>query len=510
MAFADQSVTPAVGSSIALWRTMSQRATEITDVQRRSWSHHQGTKTEGKPDTISNITLPGISPMAKTLTQSKMIKSTGNIGLSELSTFYQAQPKKGKWTPSQWADSQQYIQKYAGERMANAMSQRKQSSSNRKFGSEWLDVSGTTVAEAFQKRVSDLETFLGREETALSAINTEITGLQASLEQCLKFTNSRFSWPTQVNKCCQQFRASRLGLELVEDAVDESLKEEAEMLSSVKSESFDVLVSEADESLATMKAKAKALAMDIARKRNALTVDKKMAGLSLKDKTLGLHLPAVIREPNDNIQTQEWTDYAERLIREAEEAYSDASDLRERMKNSEVLSDELVTQHCDDADLSIQVHIREVTEAKDLTNGLLQEAKNNISSTEVEIAELKDRMDAQVKPLERNTTRLKGRHNRHDLERTRDVVHDSLVMEVAEMDGVMTAMKEEHDMAVECLEELRNVEAMLEEDYAMKTKSLQIDEKCLKLRSYLASDVDPQKIKMMQRGGAWVEWGLRW
>ena len=439
-----------------------------------------------------------------------MIKSSGNIGLSELSTFYQSQPKKGKWTPSQWADTQQYIQKFSADRMAQAMKQRTQSTSNRKFGSEWLDVSGTTVSEAFQKRVTDLETYLGREEKALSAINQEISGLQASLEQCTKFTNSRFSWPTQVNKCCLGFRNERLGLELVEDAVEESLKEEGEMLSSVKSESFDVLVSEADESLATMKAKAKALAMDIARKRNALSVDKKMAGLSLKDKTLSLHLPAVIREPSDTIQTEEWSDYAERIIREAEEAYSDASDLRERMKNSEVLSDELVTQHCDDVDQVLQVHIREITEAKNLTAGLLSEAKNNIAATEMEIAELKERMDEQVKPLERNTTRLKGRHNRHDLERTRDVVHDALVVEVAEMDGVMTAMKEEHDMAVECLGELRSVEAMLEEDLAMKTKSLNLDEKCLKLRSYLASDVDPQKIKMMQRGGAWVEWGLRW
>jgi len=60
------------------------------------------------------------------------------------------------------------------------------------------------------------------------------------------------------------------------------------------------------------------------------------------------------------------------------------------------------------------------------------------------------------------------------------------------------------------LEELRQVEGMLEEDLAMKTKSIQIDEKCMKLRSMLGDDADPQRVKMMQRGGPWIAWGLRW
>jgi len=30
------------------------------------------------------------------------------------------------------------------------------------------------------------------------------------------------------------------------------------------------------------------------------------------------------------------------------------------------------------------------------------------------------------------------------------------------------------------------------------------------LRSMLGDDADPQRVKMMQRGGPWIAWGLRW
>jgi len=69
-----------------------------------------------------------------------------------------------------------------------------------------------------------------------------------------------------------------------------------------------------------------------------------------------------------------------------------------------------------------------------------------------------------------------------DVERTRDIVHTSLIQEVAELDGVCSNLTEELENMQDELEELRQVEGMLEEDLAMKTKSIQIDEKCMKLR----------------------------
>lgn len=85
-----------------------------------------------------------------------------------------------------------------------------------------------------------------------------------------------------------------------------------------------------------------------------------------------------------------------------------------------------------------------------------------------------------------------------------------MIQEVADLDGVCTNLTEELENLERELAELRQVEGMLEEDLAMKLKSLQLDEKCMKLRSMLSDDADPQKVKMMQRGGPWISWGLRW
>lgn len=322
--------------------------------------------------------------------------------------------------------------------------------------------------------------------------------------------NSRFGWPITVNAKNREFRDARLGIELVDDNVEKELELERQVLESVKQENFDMLVSEAEDLLVLMKTKAGELAADIGRKSAAIKVDSRNSKMRLGEKGSGLFLPDVVRKPADSLETAEWTEVCELLLKESTEAYKDAGDLREKMKTSASLSDQLVKEHESAVNKAFAEHLVELNNARDGSGGLLKENKAAIANSTYEIDQLREKLDAQVGPLQRATTRLHDRRKRPDVERTCDIVHQSLVQEVAEIDGVCTALTGELEMAEANLAELRKVEGILEEDFAMKTKSINIDQKCARLRSFLADSADPQRVKMMQRGGTWIEWGLRW
>jgi len=499
-----------LGETVGLWKTLNERALEIGDVERKSWTASSYTESPAKPDELSAIRFPGLSPMAKKLSRARSVRTIGNIGPSELTQWYHAQPSSHKHTPDEWRASQAHLQNIASVRSTASEKSRRMASTNRIGGQQHLDIKQTQVQEAFQKRVGDLELYHNRLQECLSNINKTISGLQASLEDMQAFMNSRFGWPGQVNTVCLEFRNERLGIENVSDLPEHSLIAEGEMLETVKEESFNVLETEAKESLEMMKAFGCLLAADIERKRKAISVDQKMESMSLIDKGLMLHLPDIQRAPGDSVMTSEWIEAVEKLLKDSVEAQQSAGELRERMSQSAKHSDMLVKQHEDEVNEQFKVHLLELKNAQELTAGLLKENKQNIGDTVEEIASLKERLDAQLDPLKRTTTRLHGRRERVDVERTRDIVHTSLIQEVAELDGVCSNLTEELENMQDELEELRQVEGMLEEDLAMKTKSIQIDEKCMKLRSMLGDDADPQRVKMMQRGGPWIAWGLRW
>jgi len=450
--------------------------------------------------------------MARSLTRRKSVKQLGNIGIGELATWYHAQPKTpgSKHTPEEWRECSQFLKTVAGTRSNLADKGRMISSTNRVDGQAHLDVKQTQVGEAFQERLSDLNLYLKRLQDTLASINGEIAGLTADLEATRAFMNSRFGWPITVNQKCREFRDERLGIELVEDAVETGLEEERQLLQSVKEETFDALVNEAVELLSLMKSKAALLAADIARKARAIKVDSTMSRMRDGAKESKLYLPDVQRTPADSIQTDEWVTNCEMLLQESADAFKDAGDLRERMKSGATLSDQLVKNMEMDNNNAFGDHLVELENARENTGGLLADNKSAIFENEAEIMSLKTKLDDQVQPLQRATTRLHGRRGRDDIERTCDIVHVSLVQEVAEIDGVCEALTHELELATANLAELRKVEGILEEDYAMKTKSVNIDTKCMKLRSLLADDADPEKVKMMQRGGAWIAWGLRW
>ena len=76
-----------LGASVGLWKTLKERATEVGEVERKPWEASAFGSSPAKPETLMNCRLPGISPMARSLTRRKSVKQLGNIGIGELATW---------------------------------------------------------------------------------------------------------------------------------------------------------------------------------------------------------------------------------------------------------------------------------------------------------------------------------------------------------------------------------------------------------------------------------------
>ena len=82
-------------------------------------------------------------------------------------------------------------------------------------------------------------------------------------------------------------------------------------------------------------------------------------------------------------------------------------------------------------------------------------------------------------------------------EKTIDHVHEALIQEVAELDASVSALQEELNINVSNLEDLRAMEAMLEEDYGIKKVTVTLESRCCKLRAYLAPNADTYVVNRM-------------
>jgi hypothetical protein len=128
---------------------------------------------------------------------------------------------------------------------------------------------------------------------------------------------------------------------------------------------------------------------------------------------------------------------------------------------------------------------------------LLGDVKREALTTEREAVRLEKLIGMQETPLKLVTTQLAERALRPEGEQTTDDVHASLIEEVADLDNAVSALTAELNINMQNLDELRHLEGVLEEDFAIKKNTLLLETRCTQARSYLAADTDPYLIKKM-------------
>ena len=92
---------------------------------------------------------------------------------------------------------------------------------------------------------------------------------------------------------------------------------------------------------------------------------------------------------------------------------------------------------------------------------------------------------------------LQVRSQRPEGEATNDEVHMSLLEEVADLDNAVSALTKELNIHIQNLDQLRTLEAMLEEDFAIKKNTVMLENRCAKARSFLTPDTDTFLINKM-------------
>ena len=61
-------------------------------------------------------------------------------------------------------------------------------------------------------------------------------------------------------------------------------------------------------------------------------------------------------------------------------------------------------------------------------------------------------------------------------------MHASLIEEVGDLDNAVSALTRELNINMQNLEDLRELEGMLEEDFAIKKNTLMLENRCMKSR----------------------------
>lgn len=101
---------------------------------------------------------------------------------------------------------------------------------------------------------------------------------------------------------------------------------------------------------------------------------------------------------------------------------------------------------------------------------------------------LEDAIDDKVGPMKLAHTQLNRRSQRPNNELVRDPVQYELVGEVKQIENTVKQLRERLKQSEETLKKLNRNELILNEDIAIKTNSLQIDnDQCMALRKHLES-----------------------
>jgi hypothetical protein len=177
----------------------------------------------------------------------------------------------------------------------------------------------------------------------------------------------------------------------------------------------------------------------------------------------------------------------------------ESTKLRKKLLRACSNTDKLMKTAQSECGRTMQKAMGRAEAARDEVQHLLEEVKREAMTTEQEVTKLEKLISLQETPLKRATTQLFRRSMRPDGEQTNDSVHDSLIQEVADLDNAVSALTQELDISIKNLDELRNLEGLLEEDFAIKKNTLLLETRCTKARAFLSTETDPFTVKKMMR-----------
>ncbi|XP_009467183.1 PREDICTED: tektin-1 [Nipponia nippon] len=299
------------------------------------------------------------------------------------------------------------------------------------------------------------------------------TRLEKSLESCKE--------PLLIAQKCLLNRQRRLGIDLVQDEVEQELVKEAEVLQGVIA-LLGHTVEQTKEQIRLNRSAKYNLEMDLKDKFTALMIDDYCASLTNNTPDIRYADNAVKIEGNF-VSPEDWTDFSNINVEKADKQRNNSLALRALIDGilSQTAND--MRKQCEVVNVAFRNRVKEVKDAKHKLETLLAMVMDETASQENNIAALKKAIADKEGPVKVAQTRLEARNHRPNVELCYDTVQYRLISEVQEMTTNIQRLKDTLAQAETELKGLNRRRVSLQEEIHIKENALYIDEVlCMQMR----------------------------
>ncbi|XP_057182725.1 tektin-4 isoform X1 [Triplophysa rosa] len=321
---------------------------------------------------------------------------------------------------------------------------------------------------------SELERFIER----LTAETELLTSSRRRLEKALDATEIPFAIASDNLTC----RERRFGPDLVKDEVEEELLKEVELIRSIQALLKKTLEQTVKQIKLNQEAK-QTLEFDWSDKHQAYSLDDRCGRYNNMSTDTQRHPGSAVLQ--DQVCDQgAWSKFTHNNLLQAEREEGASQALREMIE--QVLQDttEDLRAQCAAVDQAFTRRCMELNQAKTQLELQLAQILEQIGAQEKNVSLLQEAVRDKEAPLRVAQSRLHYRTFRPNMELCRDQPQLSLLGEVSEISGTVSALQQQLYEARTSLSDLEEIRLALGKDIACKTNSLLIDrEKCMTHRT---------------------------
>lgn len=334
-----------------------------------------------------------------------------------------------------------------------------------------------------EKRIDDINLWKASLEKCLNDTDTEIGALQAEKQRTEAALDAK-RVPLDVAIECLMLRENRVSIDLVRDEVENQLHKEVEVIEGIKA-LLQQKISEAFEQLCLLQEARHQIHCDLTDKCVALEIDEHNATLNNESSDkIGFQVNPT-RTLKGSVTPETWDSYSQYNKLRGEAEMKASQRLREAIfATLEKTKNDLEAQRRA-TEYAFRKRIHECEQAKNELEWQQTNTKEEIAAMEGDIAALEQAIENKMAPMQVAQTRLENRTQRPNVELCRDIPQYQLCHEVAEIEGSINELTEKLRVAQNALANLLRDLARIEEDLAVKTRSLALETQCMDTRQKL-------------------------
>jgi len=328
-------------------------------------------------------------------------------------------------------------------------------------------------------RIDDIATREADLGKSMEATFKEIGKLENHMDT-VRSANQAKDLPLEIAKQCTEWRRSRMTIDNVKDDVERQLTKEEQLLNTIKT-TLDRREADCTEQLRLLRSAHHQLEQDKGDKSQALSLDMLCNDMLTTTRGLNNFASATRIDPN-SVHVPDWDNYTDDNIGKASREQNTSEMLREAIDAYLKSSTDALNAQTNATDDAFNTRISETAAAKHLDESNLSKTRSELAEQAQTIADLERLIQEQDGPLKMAETRLNTRSRRPNVELVHDTAQDKLISEVNQIVGVIERLKLQQAEAESAHRALVRAENSLLQDIAVKTNSLEIDNRCMSRR----------------------------